>query len=255
MSKQVRRWIAMGVLGAVLATAFVLLGRWQLDRLDERRAQNDTIAAHKELPVVPYEQVMNQTIEDDDQWFRVTATGTYGPQQFQLRYRSLDGSYGSEIFGVLQTSTGNVLVNRGFLPRQPGYPDGTMPEAAPGEVTVTGYVRRNMRGDANSKTPHEGQIRTLDSEFIAQAIGEPVADGFIQLIESTPAETDVLTPLGEPALDEGNHLSYALQWFAFTIIGVVGMGVLIRGDIRDRKKAKAKAERAAAAKAEQPIAP
>lgn len=245
MSRQVRRWVAMGVLGAVLATAFVLLGRWQLDRLDERRTQNATVQAHTALPVVPYSEVMDGVIEDDDQWFRVSATGTYEPEQFQLRYRSLNGAYGSEVFGVLNTSSGYVLINRGFLPRQPGFPDGEMPPAAGGEVTVTGYVRRNMRGDDNSKTPHEGQLRTIDSEFIGAAIGEDLTDGYIQLIESTPPETDVLTPLGEPSLDEGNHLSYALQWFAFTIIGVVGMGVLIRGDIRDRAKARARASAAA----------
>lgn len=245
MSKQVRRYVAMVALGAVLATAFVLLGRWQLDRLEERRAGNDTIVAHRELPVVPYQERMNDVITDADQWYRVTATGTYGPQQFQLRYRSLNGAYGSEIFGVLQTEHGNVLVDRGFLPRQPGFPDGAMPDAPDGEVTVTGYVRRNMRGDDNSKTPHEGQLRTIDSDFVGRSLGIDIANGYIQLIESDPPETSELTPLGEPQLTEGNHLSYALQWFAFTVIGVIGMGVLIRSDIRDRKKAAAKKEAAA----------
>ena len=247
MSKQVRRWIAMGVLAVVLAVAFIMLGRWQLDRLEERRERNATVVAHSAESPVPYTTHMgpDTVIEEGDQWYRVTATGTYEPEQFQLRYRSLNGAYGSEVFGLLNTGDGYVLVDRGFLTRQPGYPDGTMPEAATGEVTVTGYVRRNMRGDEGSKTPHEGQIRTLDSEVLSATTGKPIANGYIQLIESTPAETDVLTPLGEPELDEGNHLSYALQWFAFTLIGVVGMGVLIRADIRDRRKERAKAAAAA----------
>jgi cytochrome oxidase assembly protein ShyY1 len=32
--------------------------------------------------------------------------------------------------------------------------------------------------------------------------------------------------MAAPALDDGPHLSYALQWFAFALIGVVGAGVV-----------------------------
>ena len=68
--------------------------------------------------------------------------------------------------------------------------------------------------------------------------------GYITVIESDPAEAEVLVPVAPPALDEGPHLSYALQWFAFTVIGVIGIGVLVRADLRDRKKAKAAREKA-----------
>jgi len=44
-----------------------------------------------------------------------------------------------------------------------------------------------------------------------------------------------------PELGEGPHLSYAIQWFCFTAIAVAGMVVLIRGDLRDRKKMKQQA--------------
>ncbi len=242
MSRQVKRWIALGVFAAVLATAFVLLGEWQLRRLDERRESNALVVAHRDQPVAPYSDVMTGTIGDDDQWYRVSATGTYEGTQFQVRYRSLDGAYGSEAVAVLTTDRGDtLLVNRGFLPRQPGHPDGVLPAPPDGEVTVTGYVRRDERGDENATTPHENQIRLIDSEALGAAMGVDVVNGYVQLIESDPPETDALAPLGEPDLDEGPHLSYALQWFSFTLIGVVGLVVLIRADIRDRKKEKARA--------------
>ena len=41
----------------------------------------------------PYAEVMTGVIEDGDQWYRVTATGTYEPEQFQVRYRTLDRKY------------------------------------------------------------------------------------------------------------------------------------------------------------------
>lgn len=237
VSRQVKRWIAMGVFAAVLATVFVMLGEWQLRRLDERRQSNAVVEAHRDLPVAPYQEVMTGTIGDDDQWFRVTATGTYTADQFQVRYRSLDGAYGSEAVAVLETTQGDfLLVNRGFLVRQPGYPDGVLPAPPSGEVTVTGYVRRNDRGDEGAMTPHENQVRLISSDALGAALGKDLVNGYVALLESTPAETDELRPLAAPALDEGPHLSYALQWFAFTVIGVVGMVVLVRADLRDRKK-------------------
>jgi len=237
VSRQVKRWIAMGVFAAVLATTFILLGQWQLRRLDERRDSNAIVEAHRALPVAPYHEVMTGTIDDDDQWYRVTATGTYTGDWFQVRYRSLDGAYGSEAVAVLRTDRDDLLlVNRGFLPRQPGHPDGVLPEPPEGEVTVTGFVRRNDRGDEGAMTPHENQIRLLNSDALGRALGEDLVNGYVALLESTPAESPDLRPLGAPALDEGPHLSYALQWFAFTAIGVIGMVVLVRADLRDRRR-------------------
>ncbi len=241
MSRQALRWVAMGVLVVVLVVTFVNLGRWQLDRLEQRRDRNSTVVAHENEPVRPYGEVMNRVIGDDEQWYRVTATGTYAPEQFQVRYRSLDGAYGSEIVGVLRTDDGNLLlVNRGFLPRQAGYPDGEMPPVMTGEVTVTGYVRRNDRGDENAMTPHESQVRLINSEALGRSLGAEVVDGYVSLIESSPADPSGLTPLGVPNLNEGSHFSYALQWFSFSVIAIVGLVVLIRADIRDRRKARAK---------------
>ena len=242
MSRQARRWIALGVLATVLAVTFVMLGRWQLSRLDERRAANAIVVAHRDMPVQPYGQVMGGPIGDDDQWFQVTATGTYLPEQFQVRYRSLDGAYGSEVVAVLQTDAGDhLLVDRGFLQREGSRPDGDVPAVTPGEVTVTGYVRRNERGDSIAMEPHEGQIRLISSEALGESLGLDLLDGFIALSESTPADVGGLTPVPPPDLSEGPHLSYALQWVAFTVVGVIGVGVLVRADIRDRRKASAKA--------------
>ena len=49
-----------------------------------------------------------------------------------------------------------------------------------------------------------------------------------------PAVAPVRPP--EPTLDAGPHLSYAVQWFLFTAIGVAGIVVFIRGDLRARRE-------------------
>src|SRR5690606_3366232 len=99
MRRQIIRYVAMALCAGLLIVVFIQMGQWQLRRLDERRERNAVIVAHESLPVQPYSDVMNRPITDGDQWYRVTATGTYEPDGFQVRYRSLDGAYGSEIAG------------------------------------------------------------------------------------------------------------------------------------------------------------
>jgi cytochrome oxidase assembly protein ShyY1 len=38
--------------------------------------------------------------------------------------------------------------------------------------------------------------------------------------DTTPAR------LAPPALDDGPHLSYAIQWFSFAVIAIVGAGIV-----------------------------
>lgn len=48
---------------------------------------------------------------------------------------------------------------------------------------------------------------------------------------------------------------YALQWFAFSAIAIGGVIILIRADLRDRKKAQQRAAAKAEAEASQAEAP
>ncbi|RLE12233.1 MAG: hypothetical protein DRJ28_09405, partial [Actinobacteria bacterium] len=51
------RWILAIVVGVVITLAFVRLGFWQLDRLDERRVANTTSEARMSEPVRPLEGI------------------------------------------------------------------------------------------------------------------------------------------------------------------------------------------------------
>ena len=227
-----------------LAVTFVQLGEWQLHRLDQRRERNATAAANQSKPVVDWKEVFTDTIDEDEQWQRVTITGTYLPEhQLEVRYRNVGGQAGSEWVVPMKTSDGSVvLVNRGFTTRD----EGTVVEAkaAPtGEVTVQGFVRRNERGKANAVVPVQGSVRLINAPAIAQVIGVPLADGYIQQIRSDPPTAD-LTPVGLPDTDEGPHLSYAVQWFLFTAVAVIGAVLLVRADLRERRTRRERAEAA-----------
>ena len=58
---------------------------------------------------------------------------------------------------------------------------------------------------------------------------------YLLLQEQDPAQTGDLPKTTElPALTEGPHLSYAIQWFLFTIIGLVGYSGLVRKEAKER---------------------
>ncbi len=54
---------------------------------------------------------------------------------------------------------------------------------------------------------------------------------YVDVVESQPAEPGVI-PRELPELDEGPHLSYAVQWFTFTICVAIGWVLAVRHSAR-----------------------
>ena len=232
------RWALLIVFVVVLGVAFVSLGNWQLDRLAQRKERNATTIVNEQKPVQPYEQVFTHPITDADQWQRVEARGTFDAEhQFVVRYRSNGGADGYEVVTPLRTASGAVLVDRGFILLERGT---RIPSVAPppptGEVTVVGHVRRNERGRRAATTPAGNQIRLINSDAIAATLPYEIESGYIGLLSVQPEQQGAFQPIQLPDLSEGPHFWYAVQWFMFTAIGVAGIVVFIRGDLRARRE-------------------
>ena len=52
---------------------------------------------------------------------------------------------------------------------------------------------------------------------------------YVVRIDSAPPRADRLATIDPPSLDEGPHRSYAIQWFSFAAIALVGGTLLVRG--------------------------
>ncbi len=59
---------------------------------------------------------------------------------------------------------------------------------------------------------------------------EVFLQGYVQLTADSPG---VLTPIELPQTDSGPFLSYALQWAAFGVIALIGLGVFIYREAAD----------------------
>ena len=232
------RWALLIVFVALLGVAFVSLGNWQLDRLAQRKERNATTITNEQKPVQPYEQVFTHPITDADQWQRVEARGTFdADHQFVVRYRSNGGADGYEVLTPLRTASSAVLVDRGFIPLERGTRIPSVAPAPPtGEVTVVGHVRRNERGRRAATAPAGNQVRLINSDAIAVTLPYEIESGYIGLLTVQPEQQGGFQPIQLPDLSEGPHFWYAVQWFLFTAIGVAGIVVFIRGDLRARRE-------------------
>src|SRR6266498_2463955 len=145
------RWIATALAVLLLAGVCVELGRWQLHRLDQRKARNDVTRANLAAQPTPIDQ---------NAWRTAIVTGRYdASKQVVMRYRNVNDSPGFEIVTPLILADGKaVLVDRGFLARQGGeLAPSHIPAVPTGEVIVTGRLRRSERGGhTNGGTPDSG---------------------------------------------------------------------------------------------------
>jgi len=234
------RWLLSHVLVALLVVVMVNLGFWQLRRLDEKRDRNALVESRLEQPVTPIDELLAPGDGDGAvqtaRYRRVTATGTYDPDAtVVVRNRSQDGAAGAWLATPLVTASGDrVPVVRGFV----GFaPDGEAVDAAAptGEVTVEGLVVDPDRLDGTAPkdvAPLLGEAGVLPGLLLAQSSSPPEPSG------AAPEEAgpDSIVPVPTPELSEGPHLGYAVQWFIFSAIAVVGYPIVLRRVVFRRGK-------------------
>ena len=170
------------------------------------------------------------------------AQGTYQPaEEVLVRSRSLDGDPGAWVLTPLRLADGSELVvNRGWIPAS-GTPQLPPAAAAPaGTVTVRGLLMPSQeRGRFGPRDPVEGHLATLaraDLQRLQAQVEAPLYPLYLQLQAQDPPPGDVPVLLPAPERSEGPHLGYAGQWFLFTVIGLVGYGLMIRRSGREQAR-------------------
>jgi cytochrome oxidase assembly protein ShyY1 len=226
------KWIAFHAL--VLAAVFTMvnLGIWQLHRLDERRINNADFVVQIEQAPVSLASVLDELRVDPEAYVnrRVQTTGTYFPDQIVLFNRSQGGGAVDNVLTRLETQDGAVLlVNRGAIPVQ-----ATPPTPFPREVQIEGRLRlsesRERGGLSDAEQTVITELRRVNIDQIAaESPGTDYIPMYVELLESSPAagptDPQLLDP---PELSEGNHLSYAFQWFIFAFSVAVGWIFAVR---------------------------
>lgn len=231
-----RRTILFTVFALTMAALCVRLGFWQVDRLHSRRAQNATVAARLGAPPAPLADVVRDPASA--QYRRATASGTYDyANELALSSRTRAGSPGVNIVTPLRLEGSDtaVLVNRGWVYSPDGMTVDFNRWRERDTATVTGYVvaiGRTEGGRVTTSTSARA-VRRLDRDSLAARIPYSLAPVVLVALSDGASPGDS-TPvrLAAPALDEGPHRGYALQWFAFAVIAIVGLVFALRAQRR-----------------------
>lgn len=241
------RWILSHLFVLAVVVAFVSAGLWQLRRLDERRDRNAVAMERTEDPVVAVEQLLDPGATTADVtanvFRRVEAEGAYVPaEQVLVRNRTLGGSPGYWVLTPLELEDGRaVVVNRGWVPFGETDPDGGGAEYPPpeGPVRVSGTLQESQRREGlGAADPAEGRLSTLSRVDVARLGAQSEREllgGYIDLVSQDPPPGALPTPVDPPELGEGPHLGYAVQWFIFTTVVVVGYPLALRRIGRQRQ--------------------
>lgn len=231
-----RGWI-LALLIAAMALTMVGLGAWQLDRLSQRRAENALVA----------ERLAGLTVDlntfppgDLPEYHPVRLTGTFDfSQEIVLRNRAHLDSPGVRVLTPLRLTGANraVLVDRGWIPYTEAEPAARAAYQQPaGEVTLEGIVRPSQQREfaflpadptLSPAQPRVDAWFRIDVEQIQDQVPYPLLPFYIQ---ANAGLNPGRLPISgyEIDLTEGPHLGYAVQWFAFAAILVVGSLALYR---------------------------
>jgi len=207
------RWAPL-VVGFGAAAVCARLGVWQVHRLGERRALNARLEARLAEPALSLRSGVTAQPADSLAYRRATARGVFAfPDQVIEGGRSYQGAPGVHVVTPVKFADGTgVLVVRGWTYS----PDARTVDLAalsePETTTVVGIL-----------VPPSGWGRVQPESV---AVGYPLLPVLLRRTETAAGAPATLIPVPLPPRDNGPHLSYAVQWFAFATIAVVG-GVIL----------------------------
>lgn len=231
------RWLAGLGLVLLVVVSFVRLGFWQLDRLRERHAYESLVAERLGSPPAPLAELLTSSGDAEIRFRRVTAEGSFDTRHEVILYgRTQDGMTGNHVLTPLVLDDGTAIaVDRGWVPLTDDAPP--LVDAAPpaGRVRVTGVLFSSEVPTAETSAPPSPvtTFARVDLTALSAQVPYSLAPAYLLLGSQDPAQSGLpqIAPLPDPAVSPP-HLSYAVQWFTFAAIAVVGFVVLVRREYR-----------------------
>ncbi len=243
------RWLWSTLAVIMLTALFLRLGSWQLERRAERRVANARLLARMQLAAISLEGGSLDPAEADLRRAVVRGTYDYG-QEVVLRNRTLNELPGVHVITPLRIANSDaaVLVDRGWIPYELSSPEQRAQYDRPvGEIEVRGIARRSQTRPSRlapadlplgPDRPRLDAWHRVDISRIQEQLPYPLLPVFLEEEAAAAAASGSASAFPRPApeveLSEGSHLLYAIQWFTFAAILVVGYAVLYRRQQLDR---------------------
>lgn len=235
-----RRWLGWLALALVFAIACAGLSNWQFARREQVVAVIEQLKANYDQPPITLQQARDAPV-GQLRWRPVAVTGSYlSDKALLVRNRSRNGNPGFEQLVPFQTETGIVFVDRGWIPtgQEQDSPD-VNPLPGTGDYQLVGHIMPSEpRLDRSAPA---GQIASISLYLAAHQLdfkpSEITRTFYLALSDETPQVKLAPLKLPRPDYTEGNHLSYALQWIAFAVMGFAALVWAIRQEFDEYRAA------------------
>lgn len=225
--------------GGLIGTAVVLLvavvcarlGYWQLERLAGKRARNAAAEVRLAAPPVPLETLPAADTAGVLLRSVIVGGGYYDDARTVIiAGRALKGVPGVYVLTPLRIGRSAYLVNRGWMPsadaarinvdsiREPA------PDSAAALIVELSHDPRAPERDTSAQFRRVWYHASMS--LLQHQLPYPIAPYIVQLLPASGAPPYPVR-LEPPELDEGPHLGYAIQWFSFAVIAVVGWLILM----------------------------
>ncbi|MBC8334613.1 MAG: SURF1 family protein [Anaerolineales bacterium] len=240
-----KQWLLATLLVLAGGALCIRLGIWQLDRLEQRRAFN----AHIESVWMMEPLNLNSQITEDlaiMEYRTVSISGKYDfEKQVVLRNRYFQNEYGFHLLTPLLLEDGTAaLVDRGWIPAEGNdSPVDWRKYDQPGQISIQGQIRLGQTKPDMGGVPDPalapGQEKLefwnlVNLERIRQQMPYPLLAVYIQ---PDPDPQDIEPPIPyqpEIELNEGSHQGYAVQWFTYASILMLGYPFYVRQQIKEK---------------------
>lgn len=229
------RVVAIALVVVAAAAVCVRLGFWQLDRLHQKQELNRQ--QREALAMPPFVVTARGGFVDGLPARRVVVAGVYDERhQILLSARAHAGAPGVHVVTpmLLAGDSSAVLVDRGWLDSPDAATARPQDHPEPGPRRVVGLVTPLQRGrggpplrvlEADSVTVWSA--RWLDLDSLSGRVPYSLAGYGVRALPEAGAPAEPVRDTPQP-YDETMHASYAVQWFTFAAILLVGPLLLAR---------------------------
>jgi cytochrome oxidase assembly protein ShyY1 len=241
LTKTWLRWLAWFVLASLFAASCVVLASWQLDRRDQAVSKISRMLQNYEKSPMSFHELSDLSLEmvTGYEWTPVELEGNYLPnQELLVRNRPIAGQPGFLQLVPFRLSDGEVvIIERGWIPADSNLAPSN--SYTPTAETKSLVARVKLSELTPNRDSPAGFVTSIHLASLADQVGESLEQEFyLRLVSEVPAVVEAPQPLGKPVLDEGNHLSYAVQWILFALMGFYALFWAIRQEREYRKMEK-----------------
>lgn len=218
----------------IVATVCVRLGFWQLDRRQQRAAINAAIEERVARPPVD----LDRAPDDTAGWLYRRARITGVPDADRaiiLPGRLYRGSPGAHVLVPVPLGAGDaILVDLGWAPAADGANVDLERLPLDASLDAVGLLlpfpgeERGARtgGNAGNGSTFRRIWYAPDPDAMREQFPYDLGRVHLQLLPAEPAPS-LPVRIAAPPLDPGPHLGYAIQWFSFATIAIVGWLIMV----------------------------